>query len=228
MARNYLRINNNKRRRALEILQFPHRLTSHKARSAMAARASAVRPLRRATEVVKIDNHHSAGMELRSDHFLVRSGDVPRSEARSLLEPQSAITARKSGKVRDMQVSLGPSVLSCKGELSYDKEKKFLDNWSMERMSEKEERSAFINRTKAAREARFPKQMDICRLLQIDQGTWKQYESRTPLPHRLIPRFIAACQVSYEWLLTGDGKGPEEIPRKIERRTSKPRRARAA
>src|SRR5215813_3127444 len=41
-------------------------------------------------------------------------------------------------------------------------------------------------------------------------GTCKQYETRTP-SHRDIPKFVAATGVSYEWLLTGEGKEAHKI-----------------
>jgi transcriptional regulator with XRE-family HTH domain len=79
-----------------------------------------------------------------------------------------------------------------------------------DRMSETEEKLAFINRVKQARKQRFETQKPICTILEIDQGTYKQYETRTALPHRYIPKFCAATGVSIEWLLTGEGQGPPQ------------------
>lgn len=91
-----------------------------------------------------------------------------------------------------------------------------------DRMSETEEKLAFIRRTKAAREARFPEgQKPMLTILGVEQGTYKQYETRTPLPHRYIPKFCAATGVSLDWLLTGEGKGPrvEGFIRHVPKRT---------
>lgn len=228
---NCLSNNNNWEARMGIVLRFQsHALASAGSRAAKAMKCSGFKPAARATRVFKIRAHQSGGIELRSSHLRVRSEEVSRSEASSLVDFQSLTTSRNSEKVCDMTAILGQPVLEFKGELSYDSQKCSVDNKSMERMSEKEERAAFIRRVRVAREARFPKQKDIYELLGVDQGTWKQYESRTPLPHRLIPKFIKACQVSYEWLLTGEGRGPAmpEIPTSIEKRASKPRRAKAA
>lgn len=96
--------------------------------------------------------------------------------------------------------------------MSYDDHASVLENASMDRMSETEEKAAFIRRTKLAREARFPTQNPMLTILGVEQGTYKQYETRTPLPHRFIPKFCAATGVSLEWLLTGEGKGPAITP----------------
>lgn len=63
--------------------------------------------------------------------------------------------------------------------------------------------SVFIERTKAARERSGLTQIEIAGILQIDQGTYKQYETRTPLPHRYVPAFCAATRVTEKWLFTG-------------------------
>lgn len=96
--------------------------------------------------------------------------------------------------------------------MSYDTEPGLPHNIRMDRMSETEERLSFIGRVRSARMARFDSQKPICVILELEQDTYKQYETRTPLPLRLIPKFIAACGVSYEWLLTGEGQGPNLIP----------------
>lgn len=112
-----------------------------------------------------------------------------------------------------MAESLGQSVLNVKANLSYDCDAALGENAAMaDRMTESEEKAAFIQRTKQARLARFEKQKPILTILGIDQGTYKQYESRTALPWRLIPKFCAATGVDIEWLLTGEGKGPNTVP----------------
>jgi len=95
----------------------------------------------------------------------------------------------------------------------------------MPRMSETEEKLSFIRRVKLAREAAFDSQKPMLTILGLEQGTYKQYETRTPLPHRFIPKFCAATQVSIEWLLTGEGRGPPDYPKEIPARV---RRRRAA
>lgn len=114
--------------------------------------------------------------------------------------------------------------------MSYDGLTPVLENISMDRMSETEEKAAFIRRTKLAREARFPTQNPMLVILGVEQGTYKQYETRTPLPHRFIPKFCAATGVSLEWLLTGEGRGPAvtPIPQSVPKRATKRHRRTAA
>jgi transcriptional regulator with XRE-family HTH domain len=64
-------------------------------------------------------------------------------------------------------------------------------------------RHAICARTKAARERRDWTQDEMAGFLGIGQGTYKQYESRTPLPHHFIQRFCELTGVSIGWLLTG-------------------------
>jgi hypothetical protein len=132
-----------------------------------------------------------------------------KSRATSSNEGQSLST---SLTLPSMAQSVGPQVLNVKANTSYDESVDFSENPAMDRMSETEERAAFIGRVRAAREARFPTQKPICTILGIDQGTYKQYESRTVLPHRFIPKFCAACGVTLDWLLTGEGAGPNAVP----------------
>lgn len=126
----------------------------------------------------------------------------------------------------NMESALGHYVLNFKANVSHDLGFGRVEAVAMtDRMSETEEKLAFIARTRRARAARFDTQKPMLTILGIDQGTYKQYETRTPLPHRFIPKFCAATGVDIEWLLTGEGKGPKEemIPREVQvRRGRKP------
>lgn len=97
-----------------------------------------------------------------------------------------------------------------------------------DRMSETEEKAAFIRRTRMAREARFPEgQKPMYKILGIDQGTYKQYETRTPLPHRFIPKFCWACGIDTEWLLAEEGRGPSVVGLPARPETAPPAKKRA-
>jgi DNA-binding XRE family transcriptional regulator len=61
----------------------------------------------------------------------------------------------------------------------------------------------FIARTKHARESAGMTQTDMATLLGIKQGVYKQYEVRSPLPHRFVAAFCIATHVSEHWLFTG-------------------------
>jgi hypothetical protein len=94
--------------------------------------------------------------------------------------------------------------------------------------SETEQKRAFIARVKAAREWRFSTQRPMLTILELDQGTYKQYETRTPLPHRFIPKFCAATGVSVEWLLTGTGEGPKQATAPVSNIEAQRRRPKVA
>jgi DNA-binding XRE family transcriptional regulator len=61
-------------------------------------------------------------------------------------------------------------------------------------------KSAFINRTAEARKSAGYTQNEIATILGIDQGTYKQYETRSVLPHMYVIRFCTACRIDVEWL----------------------------
>jgi hypothetical protein len=171
---------------------------------------------------------NSPGMRLRSAHLRTAQMPAPISRATASCEGQSA--SSDLGSVAMVPGNLGPFVLNCKANLSYDFGSPFGDPPGMaDRMSESEEKAAFIGRTRAARMARFEKQKPMLTILGLDQGTYKQYETRTPLPWRLIPKFCAATGVDIEWLLTGEGEGPKTValpePRKRATRSTKQRAA---
>jgi len=97
------------------------------------------------------------------------------------------------------------------------------------KQSESEEDQAFIRRVRAAREAKFSGQKPVYEFLQIPQDQYKHYEIITgkgrPLPRRYIPKFCTITEVSMEWLLTGEGRGPavrdvpvQEAPKRRSRR----------
>jgi transcriptional regulator with XRE-family HTH domain len=91
----------------------------------------------------------------------------------------------------------------------------------------------FLARTAAAREARGFNQTKMAKLLNDDmeQGTYSKYETRSPLPHQYIVRFVEFCGVDYEWLFTGQGKGPpwkKQFDELVAKQTAEKRRRRRA
>ncbi|MDB5579806.1 MAG: hypothetical protein JWR80_4982 [Bradyrhizobium sp.] len=96
--------------------------------------------------------------------------------------------------------------------------------------SKTEYKRHFIERVKAARVARGYTQHDIAELLDIDQGNYKQYETRSFLPHDLVPRFCLACGVDCMWLFSAKGKGPQMLPqpREIKKKPPSRKTAKAA
>ena len=62
----------------------------------------------------------------------------------------------------------------------------------------------FCRRTKAAREmAGFDDRDDFARRMGIEKDTYFRYETRTPLPHRYIPRFLELTGADAQVLFTG-------------------------
>jgi transcriptional regulator with XRE-family HTH domain len=53
----------------------------------------------------------------------------------------------------------------------------------------------FILRTTEARIAAGFTQNEIAEILGLQQGTYKNYETNRPLPHRYIRRFCIACRI---------------------------------
>jgi ribosome-binding protein aMBF1 (putative translation factor) len=63
----------------------------------------------------------------------------------------------------------------------------------------------FLDRTRRAREDAGMTQEDVATILGINQGLYKTYEVRTPLPHRFVAAFCRATRISERWLFTGQG-----------------------
>ena len=74
--------------------------------------------------------------------------------------------------------------------------------------TETQYKQAFIQRVKAARIAVNMKQWQIAEALGMPQDRYKQYETRSLLPHHLIGRFCIITHVDPEWLVTGRGEKP--------------------
>ena len=61
-------------------------------------------------------------------------------------------------------------------------------------------KQAFIRRTAEARIAAGYTQLEIGAILGLEQDHYKQYESRSMLPHHHVAAFCAATRVSVDWL----------------------------
>jgi transcriptional regulator with XRE-family HTH domain len=98
--------------------------------------------------------------------------------------------------------------------------------------TETEYKQAFMRRIAEARVALGWKQWQMAEALGMPQDKYKQYESRSLLPHHLVRRFCLIARVDMEWLMTGQGKMklaplPEITPDiKPEPRVTKTRRPR--
>ena len=73
-------------------------------------------------------------------------------------------------------------------------------------VKDKKYEAEFIERTRQARAEAGLTQQNVSDVLGIEQHMYQKYESRTPLPHRMIPRFCRLCRVSPSWLFYGGHK----------------------
>lgn len=64
-------------------------------------------------------------------------------------------------------------------------------------------RAAFFKRVRTARELYSDSPQDMARALGVPYGTYTRYETRTMLPHHLIPRFCQITGITAEWLFYG-------------------------
>jgi hypothetical protein len=64
-------------------------------------------------------------------------------------------------------------------------------------------RAAFFKRVRTARELYTDSPQDMAKALGVPYGTYVRYETRTMLPHHLVPRFCQITGVSAEWLFYG-------------------------
>lgn len=88
-------------------------------------------------------------------------------------------------------------------KVSHDPKAVFADKGRMAKGSSSDYRDGFIKRVREARDGANYTQASIAKTLQISQDVYKQYETRSLLPHRLIGPFCAATRVSESWLITG-------------------------
>lgn len=195
------------------IVRFPrkrHVRASINSRAASEVSKSADTRAALATSVANIAAHHSAGTLSRCHHLETAEALAPTSEAIASREsPQSSISARNDVIGLVMPTFIGPIVLKRKAILSLDGVK-FLGHTvhMAEAETETQYKQRFMARVAEARIARGLKQWQLAEALGMAQDKYKQYESRSLLPHHLIGRFCIVTRVDPEWLVTGRGQKP--------------------
>jgi hypothetical protein len=191
------------------IVQFAHYARSRGLECNLESKSAVTALIPRRPAALIKSAQNSAGMRLRECHLRTAQTDAPTSLATVSSDGLGQSFSTELGV--SMPGVMGPTVQNVKANVPYDISSDSEHSDGMDGRSETDERAGFIGRVKAAREARF-RQKDICILLGIDPGTYKQYESRSMLPHRFLPKFCTACGVTVEWLLTGEGVGPKWTP----------------
>ena len=103
--------------------------------------------------------------------------------------------------------TLGQLVLKRKPLLSHDLQKGVGQYGGMNtKDSATRIKEQIIARTREAREAAGYTQEQVAGVLAIEQGRYKQYETRSPLPYQFIETFCTLCRVTPTWLITGKGE----------------------
>jgi len=73
-------------------------------------------------------------------------------------------------------------------------------------------RQRFFERVRAARTLAGKNPLEMAQLLDVPKDTYHRYETRTLLPHHLIPVFCQITGVEIEWLVRGLRRGIDEQP----------------
>lgn len=173
----------------------------------ISAKASNVTPRKpRRDAAATISDQYSGGSRPRCTHLRTAGPVAPTSDANSSGDDQSAMMARAEETMPDC---LGQSVLKVKPNVSYDSEiAKAHDVPMAKEPGETEFEASFRARVAAARRAAGKTQEEMATLLNMRQGRYKQYETRSLLPHFYVERFCLATSVTSHWLMTGKGSGP--------------------
>lgn len=189
-------------------------------RAASSVSRAAVRPADFADLLLKTDAHHSEGMRSRCAHLATAATPAPMSDAIASCDGQSEITDRKES-IFVIGESVGRNVLNFKATMSPDCGHVMDDTLPMAKdLTATAFTDAFQARVKAAREARGLTQDKLASGLGVDQGTYKQWETRpgSLLPHEHVAAFCLICGVDFEWLFTARGLGPAlRLPKKAPR-----------
>jgi hypothetical protein len=187
-------------------------------RAARPVSLSAVKPATIPRSVVKTIAHHSAGMLSRCHHLETAAALAPMSAAIASREGHSSMIDRND--VSAMQIAIRQSVLKSKDILSADLGAVLGQTVLMgtDKPSTSLFKQMFLARTALAREKAGKSQEQMAAELGVAQGTYHKYESRTPLPHHLIPQFCMLTDITPQWLYTAA----------VEIREAKPRRRRQA
>jgi DNA-binding XRE family transcriptional regulator len=167
-----------------------------------AASTSNVMPFSpRFSAAVTIGSQYLDGIRFRCAHLRTRGTVVPISTAKSVSDDQRERRDLGEPLIPD---KLGHIVLTRKAKVSRDPIKGLVQTVPMARDEPiSKAKQDFIARVREARNGTPHSQEAMGELLGIGQGTYKQYESRSWLPHHLIPLFCALTLRSIEWLYTG-------------------------
>jgi len=78
----------------------------------------------------------------------------------------------------------------------------------MSKVSKSAHKASFVQRVQTARERRGMSQEEMAAALAVAKSPYAKYETRSLMPHHMVPTFLAITGASWEWLFTGIGKPP--------------------
>lgn len=215
-----------------KLLRFPERdhrfapatLRRGADRAANSAIILAVTPAARARLVRKIASHHSDGIQSRCHHFETAVALDPMSDAipardgphSPMIERNDVIGGAKAPRRertvrRDLILSLTDSELgqfgrTHKAMMPAESAAPFSQDGEMSNLTKRDYKDEFMARVKLARVSAGFSQDQMGEFLGLGRGTFKHFETRSYLPHDLIPRFCLLCRVDPSWLFTGKGR----------------------
>lgn len=172
------------------LLRFPHQ-TSARSRAAKSAKISRVTPASLAAGKETIADHHSGGMLLRCHHFETTQSPAPRSVRNASRVGHSSITVRND--VIDMRDFIGRCVLKRKPQSSLDE--RVLLGHTVLMVKAKNKRQQIIERTAILRIRAGVSQQQVADALNIRQDTYKNYETKRPLPQEYVEVFCTVCRI---------------------------------
>lgn len=181
----------------------------------VASAASDTPRIRRRDAALTSGDQYATGMRPRCAHLRTAGTEAPMSLATTSSAARFPSAGQSPNSLRGesiMPLGLGQSVLTVKTNVSHDTHgtgAQIAAAMAKKALSEFEK--DFIARTRAARAQRYT-QAEISELLDVDQGKWKHYETRSALPLELISRFCTACGITLEWMIEGKGRGPAVQP----------------
>jgi hypothetical protein len=210
-----------------------HARASKNSRAAKVVNRSADTLAVRARSVESSATQYSAGILSLCHHLETCVAETFGSSAAKASRdlPQSSMMLRNDVRL-DIAKTIGHSVLKRKATPSLDTSQPLGQNVPMVRSKKKvlsDYELQFLARTFAARNVTGKTQAKFADLLQkgMEQDFYKQYETRSMLPHELIDRFLELTGVDPIWLFGGRGKGPawRERYEELQAKQVKPRKA---
>lgn len=187
------------------VVKFRRHARAPSRREANDARTSDVTPALEALGSPQIDDQDPEGIRSRCHHLLTLRESTPISEASASRVGQRSSTARN--EEISMPECLRQTVLDCQATLSVERtaglgQTVLMAQTALDKQAASEFKAKIIARTALARENAGKTQEEMAAALGILQSKYHKYESRSILPHYLLPNFCLICGIGVEWMYT--------------------------